>query len=224
VNLRKLLPIICLALLSYASYGQTYFRIEADVSMKTKPTGEKGQLILGRVYYDRTHKKMVYNIRFPENEVWVIQDTAAYTFRDNALVRTDKLNPFIESTIFHKCLEGKLSDFGLRDTYYKVSKVEKQEDLVVTTWEPPANFIFKGSVLTSSKNNLLHGVVVMNEEGSVLSKQIFREYQLVSGLRIPTELVQVVFINEQEVYQTITLSNIKINNVSNEDFYNHPIR
>jgi hypothetical protein len=64
----------------------------------------------------------------------------------------------------------------------------------------------------------------MNEEGSVLSKQIFREYQLVSGLRIPTELVQVVFINEQEVYQTITLSNIKINNVSNEDYYNHPIR
>jgi hypothetical protein len=223
VKVRVLLPIICLMLFAGASYGQSYFRIEADVSMKTKPTDGKGQLILGRVYYDRTHRKMVYDIRFPEHEVWVMRDSMAYTFRDSELVRTDTINPFIESTVFHKCLEGKLADFGLKDTFYKVTNIEKQDDMVITTWNPPPDFIFKGSILTSSIDNLLHGVVILNEEEKVLSRQVFKDYALVSGLKIPTEMIQVMYIDDQEIYQTITLSNIRINNMKDETFYNHPV-
>jgi len=221
VKFTILLPMIWFLLFAKPNYGQTFFRIEADVTMKTKPTGEKGQLIMGRVYYDRTHLKMVYDIRFPEHEIWVIQDTMAYTFRNDQLYRTDPLNPFIESTVFHKCLEGKLNDFGLRGSIYKPSSVEKHDDLVITTWLPPKNFIFKGKILTSSKNNQLYGVVVLNEEGELLSQQIFKEYKVVSGLKVPTEMIQVLKVDGNELYQTITLSNILINNLSNENFYNH---
>lgn len=216
------LSVVCVTFLMSSTYGQSFFRIEADVSMKTKPTDGKGQLILGRVYYDRSHKKMVYNIRFPEKEVWLIQDSLAYTYRDGKLIRTDRMNPFIEATIFHKCLEGKLADFGLRDSPYKVGKVEKDGDLVITTWLPPEGFPFKGSVLTSSKNNDLYGVVILNEKGEVLSRQLFKGYKVVSGLKVPTEIVQALYLGKAEVYQVITLSNIQINNLKNENFYNYP--
>lgn len=209
--------------MALTSYGQSFFRIEADVSMKTKPIDEKGRLVLGRVYYDRTHKKMVYDIRFPEREVWVMQDTLAYTFRDNELVLTDRINPFIESTVFHKCLDGSLSHYGLRGTYYAVTNVERQGNMVITTWEPPKDFVLGGKVLTSTMDNLLHGVVIIDDEGEVLSRQIFKDYKLVSGLKVPTEMIQVMYIYGQEVYQTISLSNILINNMGNESFYNHPV-
>lgn len=205
------------------TYGQSFFRIEADVSMKTKPTDGKGQLIIGRVYYDRTYRKMVYDIRFPEKEVWVIKDSLAYTYQNGKLLRSDRVNPFIESTVFHKCLEGKLNDFGLRDSYYKVSKVEKDGGLVITTWLPPEGFIFKGSVLTSNKGNDLYGVVVLNERGAVLSRQLFKEYKVVSGLKIPADMIQVLYFGTGEIYQVITLSDVKINNLKNENFYNYPV-
>ncbi len=220
---KLLTPVICLLLSSIASYGQFYFRIEADVSMKVKPVGEKGQLILGKVYYDRSTKKMVYDVRFPEREVWVMQDTLAHTFVDGELVKTDHLNPFIESTIFHKVLEGKLTDYGMRDSFYKVGKVEREEDMVITTWIPPENFPFQGKVLTSNKNNLLHGVAILDEAENVMSRQIFRNYTSVSGLMIPAEMIQVLYRDGQEVFQTINLTNILINNIGNESFYNHPL-
>ncbi len=216
------LSVVCMISLMSATYGQSFFRIEADVSMKTKPTDGKGQLILGRVYYDRSYKKMVYNIRFPEKEVWLIQDSLAYTYRDGKLIRTDRMNPFIESTIFHKCLEGKLADFGLRDSFYKVGKIEKDGDLVITTWLPPEGFPFKGSVLTSSKNNDLSGVVILNDKDEVLSRQLFKEYKVVSGLKVPTEIVQALYLGNAEIYQVISLSGILINNLKNENFYNYP--
>lgn len=202
--------------------GQSFYRIESDISIKTKTQGGQGNLTLGKVYYDRTIRKMVYNISFPEKEIWVVKDSLSLVFREGELFQKSIINPFIETTVFHKCLEGKLNDFGLKGSAYQIDKVEKDGNMVITTWKPPANVASKlGQIITSTVNNSLYGVVIKNPLDEILSKQIYKNYSVVSGLKVPSEIIQVMYKDNTEVYQVITLTNIVVNNIKNENMYNY---
>lgn len=181
----------------------------------------KGQLTLGKVYYDKKIQKLVYNISFPDNEVWVVKDSISTVYKNNLLYQTEKINPFVQTTVFHKCLDGKFNDYGLKESVYKVEKVEKDSNMVITTWVPPSNIMFLGRIITSTVNNSLYGVVIKNKANTILSKQIFKKYAVVKGLKVPSEIIQIMYKGDQEIYQVITLSNIQINNLQNERYYNY---
>jgi hypothetical protein len=220
----KILPgIVLLILLSSTVLGQSFYRIESDISIKNKTQGGQGSLTLGKVYYDRTLQKLVYSITFPEHEIWVIKDTLTYVFRENKLVEKNPVIPFTRETVFHKCLEGTLNDFGLKGSVYQIDKVEKDGDMVITTWKPPSKLSQIGKIITSTVSNSLHGVVIMNPNEDILSKQIYKNYMVISGLKVPTEIIQIMYKDGSELYQVITLSNIQINNNSNENMYNYTI-
>jgi len=48
------------------------------------PTGEQ-QLTVGKLYYDKNVKQIVYDVSFPEKEIWVQRDTVLYNrqFKNN---------------------------------------------------------------------------------------------------------------------------------------------
>ncbi len=201
--------------------GQNFYRIESDISIKTKEQGGKGSLTMGRVYYDKTIGKLVYDITFPEREIWVVSDSLSMIYRNGSLYQRTVINPFVETTLFHKSLEGKLIDFGLSDTPYTIEKVERDGNLVITTWEPPPRSDNLGKIITSTIRNSLHGVAIKNSSGDILSKQIFENYKMVSGLMVPSEIIQVMYQSGSEVYQVITLSDIAVNSIENENMYNY---
>lgn len=204
-----------------AVLSQHFYRIESDISIKTRVQGGQGSLTLGRVYYDKTIEKLVYDIRFPEREIWVLRDSLSLIYRNDNLHNSETVNPFTATTIFHKCLEGSLSDFGLRNTLYRIEKVEKEDNMVITTWIPPSRSPGMGQVITSTVDNNLYGVIIKNPAGDILSRQLFANYRTVGGLKVPSEITQVIYRNEDEVYQVITLDNIIINNFGNENLYNY---
>lgn len=219
-----LLPEICLLILiNTTAFGQSFFRIECDISIKTKTVGGSGQLTLGKVYYDKNIQKLVYCIHFPENEVWVVKDSVAYTFKNNLLYQKDKINPFVQTTVFHKSLEGKFNDYGLKGSIYSIEKVEKDSNMVITTWKPPSNAMYLGKIITSTVNNNLYGVVIKNKVDVIVSKQVYKKYSVFKGIKFPTEIIQVMYKGTQEVYQVITLSNVIVNSLQNENYYNYPI-
>ncbi len=201
--------------------SQHFYRIESDISIKTKVQGGQGSLTLGRVYYDRTTEKLVFDIQFPEREIWVLKDSLSLTYRNGDLHQKEAVNPFTATTIFHKCLDGNLSDFGLRNTLYRIEKVEKEDNMVITTWNPPSHAPGMGQIITSTIENNLYGVIIKNPAGDILSRQLYTEYRTVGGLKVPSEITQVIYRNENEVYQVITLGNIIINSLRNENLYNY---
>lgn len=218
----KFLPgVVLFILLNKTAFGQSFYRIECDISIKSKTQGGQGNLTLGKVFYDRTIKKMVYDITFPEKEVWVVKDSLSIVYREGSLFKKGIVNPFIETTVFHKCLEGKLNDFGLKSSPYQIEKVEKDGDMVITTWKPPTGVAVLGQIATSTVNNSLYGVVIKDALGEILSKQVYKNYVLVNGLKVPSEIIQVMFKDGTEIYQVITLSNIAVNSIKNENMYNY---
>lgn len=217
-----ILPVVLIVYFQTIAHGQTYFRIEAKVSIKNKEKDGQGSLMMGKVYYDIHQKKLVYDLTFPEKEVWVVRDTVSTVYRNNTLYKTEKINPFIETTIFHKCLIGNLNDFGLKNSIYTIDKIERDQGLVITTWLPSDNSLGLGPILTSTKSNVLHGVIFKTQEGDIFNKQVYNEYVTVSGLKIPTEIIQVVTRGDMEIYQIVNLSEIKINSSSNERMYIYP--
>jgi hypothetical protein len=216
------LPVVLIVFLQTMAHGQTYFRIEAKVSIKNKEKDGLGSLMMGKLYYDIHQKKLVYDLTFPEKEVWVVRDTISTVYRNNILYKTEKINPFVETTIFHKCLVGNLNDFGLKNSLYSIDNIERDQGLVITTWLPPSNKAGLGPILTSTQNNVLYGVIFKTPDGDVFNKQIYKEYVTVSGLKIPTEIIQVITKGESEIYQIVNLSEIKVNSTSNEKMYIYP--
>lgn len=217
------LTVILLTCFSKTSSGQYYFRIECDISIKNKVEGGEGTLILGRLYYDKSLQKMVYDIRFPEREVWVVQDTTIYFIRGGNIERSRGIEQYSQSTVFHKILEGQLNNYGLQGTIFDIGEVEREGEMVITTWVPKTARHILGNILTSTVGGSLFGVVFQNPAGEIIGRQLFRNYQVVRGLSIPSEIVQVYYREGREEYQVYSMSNIIINNPGNENLYNYPV-
>lgn len=107
---------------------------------------------------------------------------------------------------------------------FKIQKVEKQKNMVITTWLAPFQFskIF-GKVLISTVSNKLYGIVFLDQKGLVLRKQFFNNYQNISGIEFPMEIVDITYVNGKENYQVTTYKNIEVDKISEDNIYNYII-
>lgn len=91
-----------------------FFRIKTDFTIKAKtPTGQQ-QLTVGKIYYDKNIKQIVYDISFPEKEIWVQKDTTLFKIVNSKIVSKQSIPNMVEFTIYHLVLNGKLADYGLK--------------------------------------------------------------------------------------------------------------
>ena len=204
--------------------SQDFFRIKTDFTIKSKsPTGEQ-QLTVGKVYYDINERQIVYEISFPEKEIWLQKDTTLYKIVGSEVISSQRIPTMIEFTIYHLILNGNLADYGLKNTRYKIIKVEKIQNNVISTWEPPAELKkLMGNVLLSNINQQLDGIVFKNPVGEVVSKQFFRNYIKIKGLSIPQEIIKENYVNGQKAYEVTTFTKTSINDYSGENTYGYKI-
>ena len=204
--------------------SQIYFRIRADFMIKAKSATGQQQLTVGKVYYDKSIRQIVYEITFPEKESWVQRDTVLYKIVNSKVTARQHIPTMIEFSIYNLILNGNLPDYGLKKTKFKIIKVEKSDDNIISTWEaPPESKKFFGNVLISNVNQQLNGIVFKNSAGEVIARQFFRDYIKVKGLSFPQEIVKESIIDGQKAYELTTYSNIFINDLSGEDKYNFKI-
>lgn len=214
--------IALLFLLPNCLIGQHYFRLRADFSTKEKFYDGTMSLSRGTVYFDKVHNKLVYNISFPEKELWVFKDTTFYRFVDKTL-KSKKMVPFNPAiTMFNNLLNNTMQNFGLEKSLYKIDKVEKKGDLVVTTWIPDKKVAkMFGKVVTSKKNNQLFGVAFYSTQNELIKKQFFKDYIKIAGLEFPTEVIEIHYLTQgMEIKQT-NYRNIVVNDMKDEEIYNY---
>lgn len=203
---------------------QFFFRISTDFVIKAKsPTGEQ-QLTVGKLYYDKNIKQIVYVVSFPEKEIWVQKDTLLYKIVNSKVIGKQRIPQGIEFSIYHLVLNGNLTDYGLKKTQFRIKKVEKSDGNVISTWEPPAaSKKYLGDILLSNVNQQLDGLVFKNNAGEVVARQFFRDYIKVKGLAFPQEIIKENYVNGQKIYELTNFTNILINDLSGDNNYDYKI-
>lgn len=204
-------------------FGQHFFRIEGDFSVKEK-TESQSQLTIGHFYFDKNIGKLVYNITFPEKQVMVSEDTVLYLFMADTLASRTRSVDLTKFSIFYLTLNNQLNNYGLDNSFYKIDNVENDGDMVISTWVPGKRFSKHfGKVLLSQKNNRLFGIVFYNVEDQIIGKQFFEDYKVINGINFPTKMVKITFNGEQKNYQVTTFENIKLNNLNEKYYYDFPL-
>jgi hypothetical protein len=204
--------------------GQNFYRLKADVSIKNK-SETSANLVTGKVYFDKNNSMIIYDCSFPRKEVTVIKDSITYYIVDNKLVNTFRSSLTVESSVFQLALTGNLNNFGLENTMYKASKIEKDSNMVITSWVPDEKFEkMLGVVKTSVVDNRLYGVVFYNADKVLIGKQFFSNYVNVKGIDFPGEVLHITYNKDnKEAYQITTYKNIVLNEEGQDTLYNYRI-
>ena len=131
--------------------------------IKAKSAKGEQRLTVGKIYYDKNIKQIVYNISFPEKEIWVQRDTILYKIVNSKVIGKQQIPAGIEFSIYNLVLNGNLNDYGLKKTKFKIKKVEKNDNNIISTWEPPPEFKkYLGDILLSIVDQQLNGIVFKN--------------------------------------------------------------
>lgn len=203
---------------------QFFFRISTDFVIKAKSPAGDQQLTVGKLYYDKNIKQIVYVVSFPEKEIWVQKDTVLYKIVNSKVIGKQRIPQGIEFSIYNLALNGNLTDYGLKKTQFRIKKVEKSDGNVISTWEPPAaSKKYLGDILLSNINQQLDGLVFKNNTGEVVARQFFRNYIKVKGLSFPQEIIKENYVSGQKIYEMTNFTNILINDLSGDNTYDYKI-
>jgi len=205
-------------------YSQNSYRFKADITIKVKLQDGTFQYTKGSVRYDRNYKKVLYSTFFPQKEFYVSVDTLILKYVNDKLfsVQNNPLRP--ELSIFHFILNNDISDFGLKNSNFSITNVEKTDDLIITKWSPPVNPKFPfGTILVSTKNKRLQSVLIHNKKGEILNRQIYKKYSFINGIEIPSEILSVSYLAGVKSYQIIEFGKIQINEQGHDSEYDFQI-
>lgn len=212
--------------------AQKFYRFKADVSVKDKLANNTYRLTMGKVYYDKIYRKIVYDLTFPKKETLVVQDTTMFKINEKGiLVSSNKTVLMPEFTVFHLALTGKLFDYGINamqseKSIYKVGKVEKTSQGVKTTWEPADDYFAKyfGNIVMLNKDKRLDAMVFYNVEGQIVSRQFFKKYTSVKGIQFPQEVTMISYGEDgTKNIQLTTYKNVVIDQTDEDEKYRYRI-
>jgi hypothetical protein len=138
MNMKRFIISIVFLLAVVQVFPQFAYRITGDILTKTRMPDSTFQVSKGKMYYDQNYKKIVFDFSFPQKEKVVLVDTTMYIYRADTLYGTARNFLIPEQSFFHYMLSGKMSNYGLEASNFKAKGFEKKKDLVITTWEAPA--------------------------------------------------------------------------------------
>ncbi len=202
-------------------FGQEYFRLKADFTVKIKQSDGTMTLTKGKLYYDKNFKELIYDITFPETEKWVSRDTSLYKIRQDTVFERVTIPSINEFTVFHLSLNAGLNDYGLKNSIYRIHKVEKKDDLILSWWNIPEQIgAVMDYVVIAKKENRLESVVMIGDNEKIISKQFFRDYTHIDAFEFPQQIIQIVYDETGgENYQVTEFNNLVVNDMNDNDLY-----
>jgi hypothetical protein len=204
------------------SVGQQFYRVKADFSIKEKNPEGSFNLTVGKVYYDKNLRKLIYDVTFPEPETWVIYDTLVYKIKNQLIESKTKTASLVEHSIFHLALSGNLNDFGMKETPYELKSVEKADSLIIATYQPDSRLNkLLGKVVLSKKRRKIFGIAFYKPSGELAGKQIFEQYSNYKGCDFPGEIIQFNYTPQGEKIQITTFRNVIINQPDESHLYDY---
>lgn len=203
-----------------------FYRIKTDFSIKEKQADGQFSLQLGTVYYDINKRKLLYDLSFPSKGKMLITDKAVYAIDETQVDKHLLSGNIVEHSIFHLCLTNSLKNFGLDGKTYDLAKVERDGGMVITTWQlkkQASDQANNHKIITSIKDRQLYGVVFLDGNDNVISKQFYKDYEMSDGLAVPTKVIFITYLNGEEQYKIMELKTVLLNETDNDAPYDFPL-
>lgn len=212
-----------LAVFFYSSSlrAQIIYRIEAEISIKEIRSDGTQSLMIGKVYYDKNIRQIIYNITFPDSTRFAITDRGVLN-KENPKGKneTPQAKQLVDFSVFHLFLNQELNYFGLENTPFKMTKVEREGDMVISEWQLPEEMGQNlGKMLVSQKNKQLYGLVTLGPDDVLMSKQFFSDYIPIDGMFFPSKIIQLNYSLIGENKKITTFRHVKLNQYTNESNY-----
>jgi hypothetical protein len=206
--------------------GQDVVRLSADFTIKQKQ-GDKGQLVKGKVYYDKNYQKLFYKIDFPEPEFWLIKDTTFYQFSSDTVLKKVTHFPYNASfAIYTTILNNDFNDLGLSKLGFKINEITETDDGVITEYLPSERLGKSlGKVLLHHEEKQLKAAVFFDIDNNLLSKEQYKDLQVIDDILVPGQVTALTYNKEEEVemIKITLLQNVQFNDTQNERLYNFPV-
>lgn len=210
---------VLLLLSSQVMVGQAHYRFSSDYSIKEIDTNGVQKVSFGRVYLDRQVHALNFEQRFPTHKVYSFSDHLLSVSTADTSFGVVVPKGLFQYTIYNIILSNQLSDYGLDDSKCKLIGVSQKEGKVVRAYE----FLdqsHREMHLVKSHQDLIEVMVIFNEQGHLVSKSFFEEYQLVGGLMVPHRIVQFWYRPSGKVSKKIsTLRDVILDEKSNHGHY-----
>jgi len=220
--IKKQIWCLVILLTSLAGNAQQNYRFKANITIKEKRIDGKFNLTKGTLYYDINTRKAVYDISFPAKTLIIITDTAYISITNGKRTSSKSNKSFLDFSLFNLCLTGKLDYYGLKGSPYTITKTEKEDSMIITTWSPPNKLRkTKGKIKVSSINKKLFGLISYDPKGTIISKQFFEDYVTIKNLIIPTKVICFIYYGKAKSTQITEFKNMVINETGNDNMYNH---
>lgn len=217
-----ILCMLCL-MMFHPLQGQDFYRMNADFTVKIRRSDSTMNLTRGSVYYDKNIRELIYRVTFPQPEVWVIADTSIFKYRADTLYERVYIPSVNEFTVFHLSLNADLSDFGLKSSMFRASKVEKRNDQVLTYWKIPEQAASSiDHVIVAKKKDRLESVIMVGEDSRIMSRQFFRDYLSIGAFDFPRQIVQIIPDKSgANNYQVTEFRNIEVNDMQHDHLFRY---
>jgi hypothetical protein len=201
-------------------FSQINHRIEAEISIKEITNAGEQSLMMGKVFYDKNIREIVYEISFPKQNRFAITDNGILPNQTDSIDLTGKTKQLVDFSVVNLFLNQELGYFGLENTPFTMLSVEREGDMVISEWQLPEEMGQNmGKMLISQKNKQLFGLVTLGPDDVLVSKQFFSEYIDVNGYMFPSKIIQINYSLLGESKKITTFRNIKLNNYANENSY-----
>ncbi|MBN2520464.1 MAG: hypothetical protein JXB17_08170 [Bacteroidales bacterium] len=222
---KKAILLFLMFFCAFSLSAQVFSRIEADFSVKEVGSNGIQRLTTGKVYFDKNLKKVVYFTSFPQEEIIIITDSLTYQVQNDSIKRKSKAINLASFSIFNLSLNGNLPYYGLQNTFYELTDIKNEGNMVISSWSlPETKKTGKSNILLlSQKDKLLFGLITMAPDSIIISKQFFEKYTQIDGLSFPQEITQFFYYDGKEEIKRTNFKNIIINNFSENKYYNYPV-
>ncbi|PID93449.1 MAG: hypothetical protein CSA95_07755 [Bacteroidetes bacterium] len=208
----------------FSGSAQIYSRFQADFSIKEIGFDGKQNLMTGSLYFNKVTRSIYYAFNFPEKSAMIIRDSCTIRPDKQTIIPHPMEASVIDFSIFNLFLNQGLTYYGLDQTPYELTQMEEDGEMVISTWELPGKQVKEvGKILLSQKKGQLYGLISMDSEEHVLSKQFFLDYQEIEHLPFPTKVIQISYLGGRESTKITTYRNIILNSNQNAEKYNYTI-
>lgn len=222
--LRYMLPFLVLVLVAFAPpITQLSMKLTTRVVKKGKSVTSSGEL-----YYKSSNGNMVTRFISPQEYLVMTNATgefSVYNSADNTVSQAQGRDYSSENSFVYFFLRNKTFDMGLGASGFRLRNTRFEENMTITTWDPPiemAGSLSKAELVQENNRPIFMGF--FNSEGKPTQKVYYSKYEQIGDLRIPTTITEIQF--EAKGDSSITkrmYSDIRINDQVDTQWLNFRI-